>query len=326
MKRKLVTVIVPVKNEVRKIGRLLRGLIGQTYRPLEIIIVDGGSTDGTRELVASYARTHSSHDLIIRSLNEGDYGKLRSPANARNIGVLNAQGKYVVFFDADYDLSNDVDAIKKIVETFESFEGCAHVAITYEPSMHTWIEKHTTLDKIILYFKVRKPLHIVCAFRAELIRNNLFDPTLGFQEDVELLQRLKTRPLVVDTNMRRCYPHTFSEKLRQAFWYGRTWRRYYKKVHRSWIKDFIRSNAVLGMVTLSMLLSTVSYILGLITLACAFGLIAYRWLFRDYKNRSILRKYRATLLGRLSWYLFRETVLRLTFDLGFLKSIFQRST
>lgn len=324
-KRELVTVVIPTRNEFHRVGRLLEGLIKQSYRPLEIIVVDGGSTDGTKELVLTYARTYSSRDLTIRLLNEEDYGEVRSPANARNIGILNARGKYIVLFDADFDLRYDTKAIEKIVEGLK--KGCKHVAITYKPSMHTWIEKHTALDDIIHYFEGKKPKHIVCAFESSLLRNNLFDASLGFGEDMELLSRVKTKPLLVDTNVYRCYPHTLREKLKQAFWYGRTWRAYCKKVRKGLFKDFVRFNATLGMVILSILFSVIGYVpLSLILLACTCGLIIYRWLLRDYRNKYILGNYKTSLLDRFLWYLFREIVIKFAFNLGLFKSLVFGST
>ncbi|WP_052885743.1 hypothetical protein [Vulcanisaeta distributa] len=45
---------------------------------------------------------------------------------------------------------------------------------------------------------------------------------------MELLSKLRTKPVIVDTNVRRCYPHTLRDVIRQQLWYGRTWLRYVK--------------------------------------------------------------------------------------------------
>ena len=53
----LVTVVIPALNEERSICACLDSVLGQTHRDLEVMVVDGGSTDRTRQLVEEYAAT-----------------------------------------------------------------------------------------------------------------------------------------------------------------------------------------------------------------------------------------------------------------------------
>lgn len=107
--RPLVSVIAPGKNEGKHIPKLTESLAQQTYKNIEIIIVDDGSNDDTphicRRLLAA-----GRIDRFIR--NEVRGGK----ASAANTALNYVQGKYVVHLDADSHLAND--AIEQILLPF----------------------------------------------------------------------------------------------------------------------------------------------------------------------------------------------------------------
>ena len=90
MANPLISCIVPVFNGERYLGEALDSILAQTYRPIEIIVVDDGSTDGTRQLVTSYGDR-------VRYFWQPNAG----PPRARNLGLSLAQGEYVAFLDAD---------------------------------------------------------------------------------------------------------------------------------------------------------------------------------------------------------------------------------
>jgi len=191
--------------------------------------------------------------------------------------------------------------------------------------MHTWIERHLVLDDIVHYYNGDKPIHLICAFKREFFNEVRFNLTLGFREDFEFLDRLskyfKLNTAVVDTGIRRCYLHTLSDVKRQQLWYGRTAMRYYKAVGVNPLTTIIRSNAVLGLVLLTIITAPLIGLLSMIFLFSAFVLIYVRWLRKDMR---ILRPSKFSVLDRFAWYLFREVVGRLFFDLGFIRSIFYR--
>lgn len=90
MKPTLISCIVPVFNGERYIGEALDSILAQTYRRLEIIVADDGSTDGTASVVADYGKQ-------IRFLQQPTTG----PPATRNLGLRKAQGEFVAFLDAD---------------------------------------------------------------------------------------------------------------------------------------------------------------------------------------------------------------------------------
>lgn len=89
----LVSIIIPVYNAEKFIEQMIRSVMVQTYRNLEILIVDDGSTDSSPEICKGLQQ-NDSRISIITQINQG-------PSVARNNGIDNAHGKYVLFFDAD---------------------------------------------------------------------------------------------------------------------------------------------------------------------------------------------------------------------------------
>jgi len=96
----LISVLVAAYNIEKYIDRCLVSLINQTYRNLEIIIVDDDSKDSTGIICDQYANT-DSRIKVIHTANGGI-------SVARNNGLDNASGEYIVFVDGDDDVSTDM--------------------------------------------------------------------------------------------------------------------------------------------------------------------------------------------------------------------------
>ena len=90
----LISVIVPVYNTKPYLNACLESVVGQTYRELEIILVDDGSTDGSGELCDEWAKKDSRIQVIHLPENKG-------VSNARNVGIKASHGDYVYMMDGD---------------------------------------------------------------------------------------------------------------------------------------------------------------------------------------------------------------------------------
>lgn len=88
-----VSVVIPVYNRAGLVARAIESVLGQSYQPLEVIVVDDGSTDGTLEVV----RRMSEDDDRIVLLKQAHGGAPR----ARNLGIEKARGSHVAFQDSD---------------------------------------------------------------------------------------------------------------------------------------------------------------------------------------------------------------------------------
>ena len=101
----LISVIIPIYNADKYIGRCLESVIGQDYSNLEIILVDDGSTDGSAAICDSWKAIYPNKIKVIRQHNQG-------ASIARKIGIAAAAGDFLTFVDSDdYVLPNYVSAL-----------------------------------------------------------------------------------------------------------------------------------------------------------------------------------------------------------------------
>ena len=117
----LVSVIVPAYNAEQFIARTLLSVLNQTYKNLEILVIDDGSKDRTVEIVEQIAKK-DSRVVLLRQPNFG-------VAKARNLAIENAKGEYIAPIDAD-----DIWYPQKIEKQIEVF-------LNSEPSVglvYTW--------------------------------------------------------------------------------------------------------------------------------------------------------------------------------------------
>ena len=89
----LITVMIPAYNAQKYIGRCIESLIEQTYKDIEILIVNDGSKDSTKSICEEF----SQKDARVRLVNQENGGE----GAARNTGLREARGKYLTFVDAD---------------------------------------------------------------------------------------------------------------------------------------------------------------------------------------------------------------------------------
>lgn len=89
----LITVIMPVYNSVQYIEKAIKSVLNQTYSQLELLIIDDGSNDGTREIINQQQQIDDRIHLICLD-NQGS-------GAARNEGLRRATGEYIAFIDAD---------------------------------------------------------------------------------------------------------------------------------------------------------------------------------------------------------------------------------
>jgi glycosyltransferase involved in cell wall biosynthesis len=90
----LVSTIIPVHNRAGMLREAVASVLAQTYRPIEIIIVDDGSTDDTAQVADELAQTNPQEVRVIHQSNTG-------PGLAREAGRLAARGEFIQYLDSD---------------------------------------------------------------------------------------------------------------------------------------------------------------------------------------------------------------------------------
>lgn len=104
----LISVIVPIYNKEKYMKGVIDSLAKQTYQNIEIILIDDGSTDGSREVC--------EHLIALDSRFKYIYKKNEGVSTARNLGLDNANGTWVMFVDPDdYLLENCVETLKSYI-------------------------------------------------------------------------------------------------------------------------------------------------------------------------------------------------------------------
>jgi glycosyltransferase involved in cell wall biosynthesis len=94
----LVSVIVPTYNRAGLLVEAMDSVFQQTYRPIELIVVDDGSTDNTRQVVQKWTGQHGGDDAFQpRYFHQENTGA----SAARNFGLVESRGQYIQFLDSD---------------------------------------------------------------------------------------------------------------------------------------------------------------------------------------------------------------------------------
>lgn len=104
------SVIVPIYNAEKYIERCLDSIVSQTFKDLEIILVNDGSTDNSQEIIKKYADQYPNLIEVLVKENGGQ-------ATARNLGIEEASGEYIAFVDVDDYL--ELNAYEKTMKYIE---------------------------------------------------------------------------------------------------------------------------------------------------------------------------------------------------------------
>jgi cellulose synthase/poly-beta-1,6-N-acetylglucosamine synthase-like glycosyltransferase len=183
-----ISVIIPTYNAAKYIREALDSVLAQTYPVHEIIVVDDGSTDNTRDIVKSYVRP-KTEDQRPKTLHPTPltlhhnsttisyiYQENNGPASARNTGIRAATGEYIAFLDAD-----DLWLPEKLEKQMKLFESNDYAFVYCDMS-------HAVENKVIhqSYLKDRgyKFFGSGNIYRNLLKENFIFTPTVIIQKEV----------------------------------------------------------------------------------------------------------------------------------------------
>ena len=179
--KNLVSIIVPVYNTEKYLSKCLDSLIKQTYKNLEIILIDDSSTDNSIAICKDYQKK----DERIKIYQKENGG----PASARNYGLEKARGEYILFIDSDDYI--DIKAVSLLIDNYseDTLVGLRE-KINNQEVFQTKKLEYSALEFLKLNLLGKTPGRGGCCghlFKKSRIQNMRFDETLYLAEDIVFL-------------------------------------------------------------------------------------------------------------------------------------------
>ena len=170
-----ISVIIPTFNRAHTLGSSIESILNQTSDKWELIIIDDGSTDGTPNLMNQY---------LVDQRIKYYYQQHQGVSTARNFGVLNAQGDYIIFLDSDDTFTPN------LIDQLYSCQIFKYDVIFWEVMRVT--EKVTKIGKPVKLGNIYNKLTAnflagcVCYNKDVFLKAGGFDPKITFGENYEL--------------------------------------------------------------------------------------------------------------------------------------------
>ncbi|MEA3463634.1 MAG: glycosyltransferase family A protein [Patescibacteria group bacterium] len=165
----MISIIIPVYNQAKKLSQCLDSILRQTYSNYEIIIVNDGSTDNIEKVMQQQITTFGNKLSIIGQGNKG-------APSARNKGFSKSQGEYILFCDADAILKPQALEVM-----FKTLQGNPKASYAY--SSFLWGRKLFRLWP----FNAKKLKTMPYIHSTSLIRREHF-PAVSWDESIKKLQ------------------------------------------------------------------------------------------------------------------------------------------
>lgn len=189
----IISIIVPIYKVEKELDRCVQSLLKQTYKNLEIILVDDGSPDRCPELCDQYA-LEDSRIYVIHKENGG-------LSDARNAGLKKATGEYILYVDSDDYI--ELDSCERLINAanrrevdivvgnaiMEKPDGCEMMVHTATPAGQIYDAKNF-IKKAICAYQWYAPAWLNMYRREYLLQNELYFKKGIYFEDVEMLPRV----------------------------------------------------------------------------------------------------------------------------------------
>lgn len=184
-----ISVIIPTYNRGNLIGNSIKSVLNQTYKNLEVIVVDDGSTDNTKNVVDKFEDKRIKYIKLAE--NKGG-------SNARNIGIQNSNGKYISFQDSDdiYYPDKLETQFKNIIYKKSNLDFCKIKVIFNESYSHFYPnsrQENSISNGNIFNELISKGNFIstqAILIKKYFISKYLFDPLLPRLQDFDLILRM----------------------------------------------------------------------------------------------------------------------------------------
>lgn len=172
MNNPLITIVTVSMNVENIISRTIESVVNQSYKNIQYIIIDGGSSDGTTDIIKKY------DDHIDYWVSESDLGLY----DAMNKGILIARGDFINFINAG-DTLIDSDSISNIVKSIGEKDLVYFSTASIVADKITWLYPGKDVGNIKKWLKYSLPNHQTMFFPKNFYKNNLYDIRLVIRGD-----------------------------------------------------------------------------------------------------------------------------------------------
>jgi len=179
-----VSVVIPCRNAEGTIGACLEALVGQSVKPLEIIVVDGSSEDSSRDVIGRFPVNMIASSLPL------------SAGEARNVGKARASGEIIAFTDADAAPARDwIEKIQVVLDEHPEASGAGGSIIDGSGGLAGSLEYLSNFSEFMPFGRPRFVSTIPTlnvAYRREAVRGLEFIPTTAGEDttfNAELISR-----------------------------------------------------------------------------------------------------------------------------------------
>ena len=214
--RALVSIIIPTYNSAKTLPRCLESIKKQSYKNIEIIIVDNFSNDNTVEI----AKRYDARVVQVKS----------ERTKAKNIGLRLANGKYVLFIDADMELTPRV--IEECVQVINTSSKIAGIIIPERSVGNNYWSKVRDYERS---FYIGTPIESPRFFLREIaLKVGGYDEDLIFYEEATLPYKIEqlgyyTRARIKSYIIHHEEDFELAKWIRKKFYYGKTLKNYCNK-------------------------------------------------------------------------------------------------
>jgi len=202
----LISVIVPIYNAEKYLSQCIESILSQTYKNLEIILINDGSLDNSLN-ICNYYKSLDDRIIVIDKPNEG-------VSATRNLGIKLAKGDYIGFVDSDDYIEKNMYEVLLTQIKNDKTEVCAMVPYTindYDKSIYknNIIYGHEVLKHLLL---LRFPTSLwAYLYSKDVIKNHFLNEQIHFFEDFEINYRILSSVSKVSLCKQKLYNYRINE-------------------------------------------------------------------------------------------------------------------
>ncbi len=219
----MISVIIPMYNAEKYVGKCLNSLLRQTYKDLQIIIVNDGSKDNSQAICEEFAK----QDKRITLINTEN----RGAGSARNTGIEAAKGEYISFIDSDdYVCDNYYERLLKMIEQTKADIAIGRYQRISEHDEMQFvnsgeIKECTNMEELLVLYGEDEDKYINAVlvtnklFKRELFEENVRFPIRRLIDDEFIIYKLiyKSQKIVYTDDIMYAYVQSDSSVMRTNF-------------------------------------------------------------------------------------------------------------